>query len=204
MSQCQYLLFIGWRWVVTARRMCLKSPQKGWPWSEVWAQFATHWSPSALNKNTIHKVKGERKLVWHEISLCRYSERDTIRVSSPFNSTLKGMSPQNFWCWGQDWKKAFSICSCGSLSVCVCVCVCTLVCWAEKEERDTHRQRSERVERCNFLIWCLRASGVTNKNVFMQRVRVSLTFSIFPLSSLSPPFTLFLIIYSFWGKKREK
>lgn len=75
-------------------------------------------------------------------------------------------------------------------------------------DTHTHTQTGsvlERVVRCNFMIWCLRAAEVTTKNMFMQSARI-FDFFLSSLSlSLSFPFSLFLIIYSFWeGKKREK
>ena len=58
------------------------------------------------------------------------------------------------------------------------------------------------------MIWCLRAAEVTTKNMFMQSASIfdfflsslSLSLSL----SLSIPFSLFLIIYSFWEGKKKR
>jgi len=147
---------------------------------------------------TMKELKGEgRRSPIREIRLCTRSEGGTIRgFYSSFNSTLKGMRTQNFWCWKKI-HKLFSICSCGSVCLSVCVCVCVSFFFLCSTHTHTRRSGGS----CALL---LDVSGYLRslRMCLCREQRVYLTSSILPLPL--PPFSLFLIIYSFWGRKKKR
>lgn len=135
------------------------------------------------------EVRGEIIIIWYGLS---FMVKDTARVLDPlFNSTLSQG-------WDQKTQTHRERSSSPYSAVVLWVSVCTL-------HRHTHTHTRPLSEGTySFIIWCLRASEVSNKMCLCRKWEC-LWLSFFLLSaSRHLHFMLFLIIYIFRAKKRER